>query len=165
MYNDGSEVVGVCLVRRHLLQRVVVEHTHMHVILWGGGRSGHAHKMADTSKKLTDPATTQLFRTTKRAVRTGTSVTSKDLTRVCDKRMSTQVTSPPPPPSPHLPPSLQPLTHTNLRFVVPDVDVAVVQAGQHPRLLRVHVHALDAVRTRGKLPLHAHKATRAAMYG
>ena len=37
--------------------------------------------------------------------------------------------------------------------MVPDVDVPVVQADQHPRLLRMEVHALDPVRAGQELPL------------
>lgn len=40
-----------------------------------------------------------------------------------------------------------------LGLVVPDVDVTVVERAEQPRLCRVLVHALDAVRTRRQLPL------------
>ncbi len=42
---------------------------------------------------------------------------------------------------------------SNLTLVVPDVHVAVVQGGHHPRLLRVKVHALHSVGARQKLAL------------
>lgn len=37
--------------------------------------------------------------------------------------------------------------------MVPDTDTAVVEAGQHPWLRGMQVHALDAVRARRQLPL------------
>ena len=42
---------------------------------------------------------------------------------------------------------------TNLGFIVPDVNLTIVQAGQHPRLRGMEVHALDAIRPAGQLPL------------
>lgn len=40
-----------------------------------------------------------------------------------------------------------------LGLVVPDVDIAVVQGGKHPRLRGVQAHAFDPVAARGQLPL------------
>ena len=40
---------------------------------------------------------------------------------------------------------LEPCVFVYLCFVVPDTDTTIVQAGQHPRLGRVEVHALHTV--------------------
>ena len=52
------------------------------------------------------------------------------------------------------------LSSAHLRLVVPDVDVAIVQAGQHPRLLRVQVHTLHPVRPRQELALYERERDR-----
>ena len=45
----------------------------------------------------------------------------------------------------------------DLVLIVPDVDVAIVQAGHHPWLRRVKVDRLDAIRPRREFPLRDRK--------